>query len=275
MGRFRAFCTSCLPPLADWRDECDYHRRHYELTRGARTRRGIAEPWVVGLPRRHEAMRSNAEQVEQVLCGFCLALVVRRRQSGQPRKYCGAWCRKQMDVWRRQPKHPRAQCDWCFCVFAQRPRSNPSPYCSQRCASAARQHQKTWKHPDRCDLRACIDCGDLTGGRPQAIRCIPCQESAYAKQRNRSMARRHLAIRTGDRDIHWSGLIARDGDRCRWCRRRVRPDLGPLHDLFPTVEHLTPIARGGTHTWDNVELACRSCNLRRYVGGVTQLRLVG
>jgi 5-methylcytosine-specific restriction endonuclease McrA len=32
---------------------------------------------------------------------------------------------------------------------------------------------------------------------------------------------------------------------------------------------------GGTHTWDNVALAHRSCNLKRGAGGVAQLRLVG
>jgi 5-methylcytosine-specific restriction endonuclease McrA len=28
----------------------------------------------------------------------------------------------------------------------------------------------------------------------------------------------------------------------------------------PTVDHIIPLAKGGTHTWDNVQLAHWSCN---------------
>ena len=28
----------------------------------------------------------------------------------------------------------------------------------------------------------------------------------------------------------------------------------------PTVDHILPLAKGGTHTWDNVQLAHWSCN---------------
>ena len=29
---------------------------------------------------------------------------------------------------------------------------------------------------------------------------------------------------------------------------------------YPSVDHMIPIAKGGTHTWDNVQLAHRYCN---------------
>ncbi len=31
-------------------------------------------------------------------------------------------------------------------------------------------------------------------------------------------------------------------------------------DTYPTRDHIVPISKGGTHTWDNVRLACRKCN---------------
>ena len=31
-------------------------------------------------------------------------------------------------------------------------------------------------------------------------------------------------------------------------------------DTYPTRDHVIPIVKGGTHTWDNVRLACRKCN---------------
>ena len=29
---------------------------------------------------------------------------------------------------------------------------------------------------------------------------------------------------------------------------------------YPSIEHVIPLSKGGTHTWDNVKLACRHCN---------------
>lgn len=34
----------------------------------------------------------------------------------------------------------------------------------------------------------------------------------------------------------------------------------PLNPRAPVVDHILPIARGGNHTWANVQLLCRSCN---------------
>jgi 5-methylcytosine-specific restriction endonuclease McrA len=31
-------------------------------------------------------------------------------------------------------------------------------------------------------------------------------------------------------------------------------------DKYPTIDHIAPISKGGTHTWDNVGLACKRCN---------------
>ncbi|MGZ4431542.1 MAG: HNH endonuclease, partial [Gaiellales bacterium] len=51
-------------------------------------------------------------------------------------------------------------------------------------------------------------------------------------------------------------LFCRDNWRCSYCGR----DGGP-NDL--TVDHVKPLSRGGSHTWDNVVAACRRCNHRK------------
>ena len=30
--------------------------------------------------------------------------------------------------------------------------------------------------------------------------------------------------------------------------------------MYPTIDHKTPLSKGGAHTWDNVQLACALCN---------------
>jgi 5-methylcytosine-specific restriction endonuclease McrA len=47
-------------------------------------------------------------------------------------------------------------------------------------------------------------------------------------------------------------VFVRDGHRCQYCNRAAE-----------NIDHVVPRSRGGTHTWDNVVAACRSCNARK------------
>jgi 5-methylcytosine-specific restriction endonuclease McrA len=55
-------------------------------------------------------------------------------------------------------------------------------------------------------------------------------------------------------------LFARDNYRCQYCSKH-RDDLGRKERL--TRDHVKPISRGGTNTWDNVVAACTKCNARK------------
>jgi hypothetical protein len=54
------------------------------------------------------------------------------------------------------------------------------------------------------------------------------------------------------------------GWRCQICgvsapkRRR-----GKMYHNSPELDHITPISRGGNHTRDNLQLACRQCNMKK------------
>lgn len=49
--------------------------------------------------------------------------------------------------------------------------------------------------------------------------------------------------------------------RCCWCHVRFSDVLGA--DDAPSLEHVIPIALGGTNTPDNLAVACRRCNTKR------------
>lgn len=51
-------------------------------------------------------------------------------------------------------------------------------------------------------------------------------------------------------------VINRDNSVCHICGRRLQP-----HEI--TLDHVVPLARGGCHTYDNLRVACRSCNSRK------------
>ena len=65
-----------------------------------------------------------------------------------------------------------------------------------------------------------------------------------------------------------SELIERDGGVCQLCGKPVdKSDCFYDHDgnfhtgkLYPTADHIVPLAKGGATTWDNVQLAHFHCN---------------
>jgi len=56
----------------------------------------------------------------------------------------------------------------------------------------------------------------------------------------------------------------RDGWICCWCKRLLLPE-GSRHTRAgaATIEHVIPRNKGGSHSWDNLALACFECNQRR------------
>jgi 5-methylcytosine-specific restriction endonuclease McrA len=105
-------------------------------------------------------------------------------------------------------------------------------------------------------------------------RCPTCAAINARERRGEATARRTLAVRTGDSDIHWRNLGERDGWRCHLCGKKVPSVAGTAkRSDGATVDHLVPIADGGAHTWGNVRLAHRFCNLSRGTRGEVQLLL--
>lgn len=67
--------------------------------------------------------------------------------------------------------------------------------------------------------------------------------------------------------IRLDDVIERDHGICYICGcKATKQDHYFVHghftagDSYPTIDHVTPIAKGGTHTWGNVRLACMKCN---------------
>ncbi len=59
-------------------------------------------------------------------------------------------------------------------------------------------------------------------------------------------------------DVKFSrhNIYMRDGNRCQYCGRRYSTS-----DL--SLDHVTPLSRGGLSSWENVVCACLPCNVRK------------
>jgi hypothetical protein len=62
---------------------------------------------------------------------------------------------------------------------------------------------------------------------------------------------------------HYSAVAKRANGRCEYCHAPEQ-----VFNFAFEVEHILPRSRGGSEAWDNLALACESCNL--YKGSAVQ-----
>ena len=76
-----------------------------------------------------------------------------------------------------------------------------------------------------------------------------------AQQRHRALKKR--SPRNDFTAKQWAEVKAHYGHRCVYCGRQ-------MHRL--TMDHITPLSKGGAHTLSNIVPACASCNARKHAG---------
>ena len=74
-----------------------------------------------------------------------------------------------------------------------------------------------------------------------------------------------------DKNITALGLFVRDRGTCWICGGKCNPHDYSERDgikicgnYYPSVDHVVPVSEGGADSWDNVRLAHRICNTKRY-----------
>jgi len=114
--------------------------------------------------------------------------------------------------------------------------------------------------------RACRKCNAAFNRFDQGGVCDNCLKVSDSENNARRKARIRGAMRA-DRGISHRALHKMFNGICSLCNGETqRPEVWNGWDgktwmpLAPTVDHIIPIARAGTHTWDNVQLAHWSCN---------------
>ena len=142
--------------------------------------------------------------------------------------------------------------------------------------------------------RPCSVCGELFS--PHNSSCTECSAKckrktpaylAYrqkykntpakkAAKRRYNAKRRAQKLTNGPyREIDPVVVCERDGWSCWICGISTPKHLRGTHDdQAPEMDHIVPLAAGGTHTWGNVACCCRKCNInkgREIIHGPTPL----
>lgn len=172
----------------------------------------------------------------------------------------------------------------CKCVVCGKEfegRAN-SKCCSDDCKKeiARRKQKEYWDTKKAASIvnehvtKICKECGKTFTTNTFADRRLFCSEKCLKKNGRHSQAgilSRKLNNQTRRARLRGAKvesfnsieIFERDGWHCQLCGEVVDKGLSHPHSLSPTLDHIIPLAKGGSHERENVQLAHFICNSRK------------
>lgn len=192
------------------------------------------------------------------------------------RKHCSSKCREKERKDTRERKclverlikaidpNRQKRCKGCGKVFYAH--AMDKEYCNDKCWYIANYKPERHNH-------VCRECGKhYTDNIRNSAGCSDRCKRRY-KNRVDEINRRNRLRKNGkiDWDISVERLIKRDKGICHICNNKVDKNDYTIDDNhyfiagnnYPSIDHVIPVSKGGTHTWDNVKLAHRICNTEK------------
>jgi len=234
--------------------------------------------------------------------------------SGNPRRiYCSDSCKKRAEVHRYRDRNVRTcvVCKGSFTSFSLK-----AIYCSTECEGEAKRWRYTTNVASHLSWHQCSTCGAwrTRRGAPcpnasdhppptpwtpaPAFDCRTCGQHITPMAQDMDQRRTYCSVacrdrahrrrererrRSVERGAYVSPVVPtevfnRDGWRCMICRKPLKRGAAVPHPLAPTIDHIVPLADGGTHEPANVQAAHFLCNSTKgagHLGTGEQLRLLG
>lgn len=134
---------------------------------------------------------------------------------------------------------------------------------------AAERYEKNFVSVEK----VCKYCGNhfMTQYKKSKVFC--CEECAekHSRYMNKLAEKRRKGKITSldrlDNDITLPLLFKRDKGICKICGGlcdyndyEIKDDTIIVGNNYPSIDHIKPISKGGSHTWDNVQLSHKLCN---------------
>jgi 5-methylcytosine-specific restriction endonuclease McrA len=200
-------------------------------------------------------------------------------------------------------------CEECGAKFEQQGRGPRRKYCSPRCQNSAvvksdayergqaKHKQRRREDPEyRAELnrrkrnvaRVCEWCGaDYLGRKSRAVRFCSweCHNSAVGYRagiqplesaKNAAERRRIRKRMAFVENVYRKQVFERDGWKCQICGKAIPKRAKVPEPKAPTIDHIIPLAVGGTHEMKNVQAAHFWCNANKSANAANdQLLLFG
>lgn len=223
------------------------------------------------------------DKPKPTVCINCGKNIIHVNKRGPYSKYCSTECRREYD---KQTKRQRAEnkeykntCEYCNSKFNSRNKS--TKYCSEECKKKGYYSEE----------KECKYCGYVF--KTTFENRVYCSENCKKKMIN--LRNNQIGTKRRDEKIKLNGRIDKDitlikiynknngicaicGDICDYDDyKKTEEGYFIAGEDYPSIDHIIPVSKGGTHTWNNVQLAHRRCNTLKsdgYIEDEGQLRII-
>lgn len=213
-------------------------------------------------------------RVEKI-CGHCASPFKGQNKT----KYCSINCGNQARNVRTAEARANARAASAERRTAERARATKQARARRQLATAAtgtRSRSAAWVVL-RCVICAASFTTKWKTAEANEVTCSPTCQAVNAKARrqlgnDRRRARKKAAYVA---DVYRKKVYARDGWKCHLCGKAVNRKAEVPHPKAPTIDHVIPLADGGTHEPLNCRTAHFLCNsMKGAHGGGEQLLLI-
>lgn len=101
----------------------------------------------------------------------------------------------------------------------------------------------------------CVDCGDK-------YQCKVLRSGRCEKCSNR-MTRKRDKVKRGKYGVNKYVIDKIHGKRCQICDRITDRSLDIRAPLYPHLDHVIPVSKGGRNNYGNIQLLCNECNINK------------
>lgn len=225
--------------------------------------------------RRGKAVAGSVREVP-TSCAGCGVPIEQGERSRNPKKWCSQSCRVKTrrdnnPVYRHNLRDrsaaavraknaamPDVECGHCGEVTPRTKTGRPLKYCDDSCQSAA-YYRRYRKSAPECSEEGCnrpVISKGLCGSHYGAIWRAANPDKHTAKNLRYRARKKHEGAESFSR----MEVLELSDWTCHLCGDPIDRDCDYPNPLYGTVDHVVPLAKGGTHTLDNVKAAHHVCN---------------
>ena len=226
-------------------------KRKYCTTKCGETHRrrlrGIANILDVREHRRNEATQ------ECIACGDKFL-----RASGRAQRFCSRSCFHEFEKLKRTAGRlshtvKRWRCQTCN-EWMPYDSQIAALYCGEKCKVEKNFAPKAYE---------CGECGASFVPEYGDRRRSYCSDSCSKKNNRRVRRKKERALLRSVKaeNVNPIKVFERDGWICHLCGKpTLKSKRGTYHKRAPELDHITPLSKGGDHSYANTACSCRSCN---------------
>lgn len=150
----------------------------------------------------------------------------------------------------------RLICQICGKQFiAKRP---DRKYCCTTCRNRALNGKGKYKESHKVK---CVVCGkEFESLRDDAKTCSKHCRNQLAKIERNKRYKELRSIGKFDESVTLENVYKKFNGICQRCEKHLSFDCSCVSNDYPSIDHVKPLSKGGTHEWKNVQLLCRKCN---------------